>query len=103
MATAAGVLLTLCKADIKHRELICKSKVGASSACQVLHGCMADPQAVPRHVVALLTCLVSDSAVSYKCMSSKLNTLLQVCMHACMHACLLASLPPLFSKRSTSL
>lgn len=60
----AGILLTLCEADVKHRELVCKAKAVASNACQVLHGCLSDPQAVPRHVVALLACLASDITVS---------------------------------------
>lgn len=60
---AAGLLLTLCQADSKHKEATLKAKAGQNSCSQVLHNCLEPADAVPRHVVALLACLASNAAV----------------------------------------
>eukprot|EP00775_Hariotina_reticulata_P005824 gene5824-6065_t len=59
---AAGVLLTLCKADDKYKEVLAKTKVGQSSCCQILHNCLEPVDATPKYVLALLTCLAGNAA-----------------------------------------
>jgi hypothetical protein len=61
---SAGILLTLCQADAKHKEAVVKAKAGPDSCCQVLHACLACQECITRHVVALLASLASNSAVS---------------------------------------
>jgi hypothetical protein len=61
----AGLLLSLC-ADDAGREQVVKAKAsGATGApcCLVLHRCLANPAAAPRHAAALLSCLASNPAV----------------------------------------
>lgn len=69
-STAAGLLHALCcrhggdtePASSQGAEHIARSKAsgpGGASCCLVLHGCLADPDSVPRHVVALLAGLAS--------------------------------------------
>jgi hypothetical protein len=64
ISAVAGILLTLCQADAKHKEAVVKAKAGPDSCCQVLHGCLACQDCIPRHVVALLASLASSPAVS---------------------------------------
>jgi hypothetical protein len=61
---AAGILLTLCQADAKHKEAVVKAKAGPDSCCQVLHTCLACQECLPRHVVALLASLAGNPTVS---------------------------------------
>lgn len=57
--------MTLCKAGPKHKDAAVKAKAGPNSAIQVLHSCLQEnPEAVPRHVVALLACLAGSELVS---------------------------------------
>ncbi|KAF6254557.1 hypothetical protein COO60DRAFT_302599 [Scenedesmus sp. NREL 46B-D3] len=56
---AAGILLTLCQADDKHKQAVVRAKAGPDSCCQVLHACLACRECSPRHVVALLASLAS--------------------------------------------
>jgi hypothetical protein len=63
---AAGLLLSLC-ADEKGKEQVVRGKTSGangSSCCQVLHGCLANPAAAPRHVMGLLAALASHPIVS---------------------------------------
>jgi hypothetical protein len=62
--SVSGVLLTLCKADDKYKEMLVKTRIGQSSCYQVLHNCLEPVDATPKNLVALLTCLASNATVS---------------------------------------
>jgi hypothetical protein len=59
-ATAcAGLLHALCAEGQAHEQVLRAkaSGAGGASCCQVLHACLANADAVPRHVVLLLAAL----------------------------------------------
>jgi hypothetical protein len=64
--------MSLC-ADEKGKEQVVRGKTSGpngSSCCQVLHGCLANPAAAPRHAMGLLAALASHPIVS-ACNQSK--------------------------------